>query len=147
MKKKIERKKHNICTKCHNEKNESTNPWCNNCVRENNSKKTHCRCGNLKENLHHPVCNPCNRKYSKSSTENRFIKQSKEICKDNIELINFVKKVERRGGWCDMFEIFELMDIWESVNTNTVKYDNLTATKQIERMWRDVKKIYHASKN
>jgi len=46
-----------------------------------------------------------------------------------------------------MFEIFELMDIWESVNTNTVKYDNLTATKQIERMWRDVKKIYHASKN
>ena len=112
----------------------------------NNAKKTHCRCGRLKENLHHPVCNPCNHEYTKRNNSLKFIKKSKEICNDK-RIENFVLKVERRGGWCDMFEIFELLDIWELVNTNIIKYDNMPASKQIEKMWKDLKKIYEASKN
>jgi hypothetical protein len=45
-----------------------------------------------------------------------------------------------------MLEIFELIDIWESAHTNTIKYDNLSSVKQIERMWNDIKKIYYTSK-
>jgi hypothetical protein len=45
-----------------------------------------------------------------------------------------------------MLEISELIDIWESAHTNTIKYDNLSSVRQIEKMWNDVKKIYYNSK-
>jgi len=55
--------------------------------------------------------------------------------------------IERRNGLCCMKDISDLIDIWENAHTNTVKYDNLSSVRQIEKMWNDIKKIYYTYKN
>lgn len=135
-----------VCIKCDSDKNPSKHPWCKNCTRESYAKKPYCKCGRLKEKLTSYSCRTCHNEYYKLKKYRNFIKQSKDICNENSKLVKFVERIERRGGLCSMMEIFELVDIWESVNTNTIKYDNLSSVRQIEKMWNDVKKIYYTSK-
>lgn len=57
------------------------------------------------------------------------------------KLINFVSKIEKRLGYCNEVELFEIVDLWLLVFDEEIKYENLTVTKQLERMWRDLKMI------
>lgn len=58
------------------------------------------------------------------------------------KLVNFVNKIEKRRGYCTEVELFEIVDLWLLVFDEMIRYENLTVTKQIERMWRDLKMIY-----
>jgi len=134
------------CIKCGCDKNPSKHTWCQSCTKENNAKKINCKCGRLKEVPTSYSCRACHNEYYQLKKRINFIKKSKDICNENSKLVKFVERIERRGGLCSMMEIFELVDIWESAHTNTVKYDNLSSVRQIEKMWNDVKKIYYSSK-
>lgn len=143
---KKDKKIYTTCTRCLCDKNPTKHTWCYKCAKESYAEKTHCKCGNLKEKATSATCKVCRSAYYRSSKERRFLKLSKQICSKNSKLVNYVERIERRGGLCSMLEIFELIDIWESAHTNTIKYDNLSSVRQIEKMWNDIKKIYYTSK-
>ena len=143
---KKDKRLYTTCNRCLSDKNPTRHTWCYKCSKESYAQKPYCKCGNLKEKITSATCKSCRTKYYRTSKEKRFLKLSKQICSKNSKLVNYVERIERRGGLCSMLEIFELIDIWESAHTNTIKYDNLSSVKQIERMWNDIKKIYYTSK-
>lgn len=130
------------CQKCKLPKNPTTNVWCQPCTRLYYSKNVNCKCGKVKEVLHHNRCRECSRTIRKNSSLRLEKINNQKII--NEKLVNFVSKIERRNGYCDIVDFYLIVDIWSDIAENTIKYDNLTPIKQIERMWRDLKKIAHS---
>lgn len=132
------------CISCGCEKNPTKSSKCSDCLKSYNMTKIYCKCGSLKEKPEYQLCSECNRLKSQRthSIKKKINSTKKTISKEAMNIIKFVKEINKRGGYCSMVDLFKVYDLWESVYGDLNKYDNYEGNIQISLMWQDLKFIY-----
>lgn len=110
-----------------------------------------CKCGEEKEKPSSPFCRPCNRKYL---SERKSIKINDKLFNSNfcieedklkpsefrIILINFVNKIERRGGLASLQDVYvDLITLYNYFGINDKSINILEPAEQLSAMWQFIK--------
>lgn len=124
---------YNKCNRCGGNKPENSRSTCSACIKENpSSKKKYIyeicqKCGVDKKNNTSSICNACAKIYR----VNRSVDM--EIVKKDI--INFIKRIERRKGYASIMEIYvEMITLFYNTFPNDT-YDNFEPKYQLEKMY------------
>lgn len=128
------------CKKCGVKKHNNGQELCFRCKPRKQSKYTKCaKCGCEKTNATStPYCKPCNREYSKNLRE---FKEKNENKYDKKRIVDFIEKVERRNGYVSVYELLvELITLFNTLGKGSDMYNEYEPNKQLEKMYKDLKK-------
>lgn len=147
------------CLNCNDYKKTKKNKYCNKCVivnraenkrikenirqqklinRQLKSDKTICKICRVNKVVKKKRCNECLLFFDINKMINEY---------DLTRLIKFVEKVSKRNGYCSLEEIFDMMEIYDSIGYYPNKYLNLKLNEKAMIVWKDFNVIYDNYKN